>query len=111
MSRVAPRMRHGETQRVNAWNRSALGLLVTFLDRHGRPDPAAILAGFACVSPTSAPTVPELGTAITHLRDVLGNETYEALARKGEMMTNAGMVAYAYDQIDQARTELEAVSE
>ena len=33
-----------------------------------------------------------------------------ALARKGETMTTAEMVAYAYDQIDQARTELKAVS-
>jgi hypothetical protein len=42
---------------------------------------------------------------------VLGEATYESLARKGETMTTAAMVAYAYDQIDQARTELNAVSE
>jgi len=41
------------------------------------------------------------------VRDVLGDQTYESLARKGEMMTTAAMVTYAYDQIDQARTELE----
>jgi hypothetical protein len=29
------------------------------------------------------------------------------LARKGEAMTTAAMANYAYDQIDQARTELE----
>ena len=52
----------------------------------------------------------ELGTAITHLRDVLGEATYESLARKGETMTTAEMVTYAYDQIDQARAELNAVS-
>jgi hypothetical protein len=28
----------------------------------------------------------------------------------GEVMTTAAMVSYAYDQIDQARTELTAVS-
>jgi hypothetical protein len=44
------------------------------------------------------------------VRDVLGNETYESLARKGEAMTTAEIVAYAYDQIDQARAELNAVS-
>jgi hypothetical protein len=49
-------------------------------------------------------------TVITHLRDVLGNQTYESLARNGETMTTAAMAAYAYDQIDQARTELNAVS-
>jgi hypothetical protein len=30
--------------------------------------------------------------------------------RKGETMTTAEMVTYAYDQIDQARAELNAVS-
>jgi hypothetical protein len=53
---------------------------------------------------------PEIDTAITHLRDVLGEATYESLAHKGETMTTAAMVTYAYDQIDQARTELNAVS-
>ena len=38
---------------------------------------------------------------------MLGEATYESLAREGETMTTAAMVAYAYDQIDQARTELE----
>ena len=55
--------------------------------------------------------VPEITTATAHLRDVLGDQTYESLARKGETMTTAAMVAYAYDQIDQARSELNAVSE
>ena len=44
------------------------------------------------------------------MRDVLGDQTYESLARKGETMTTAAMVTYAYDQIDQARTELNGVS-
>jgi hypothetical protein len=55
----------------------------------------------------TAAGLPELGTAITHLREVLGDQTYESLARKGETMTTAEMVTYAYDQIDQARTELD----
>ena len=57
-----------------------------------------------------AAALPEITTAITHLRDVLGEATYESLARKGETMTTAAMATYAYDQIDQARTELNAVS-
>ena len=57
--------------------------------------------------PSSAAAVPEITTAITHLREVLGEATYESLARKGETMTTAAMATYAYDQIDQARTELE----
>jgi hypothetical protein len=32
---------------------------------------------------------------------------YEALARKGETMSTAAMATCAYDQIEQARTELE----
>jgi hypothetical protein len=36
--------------------------------------------------------------------------TYESLAHKGETMTTAAIATYAYDQIDQARAELEAVS-
>jgi hypothetical protein len=56
------------------------------------------------------PALPEFSTAITHLPDAVGEATYESLARKGETMTTAAMATYAYDQIDQARTELEAVS-
>jgi hypothetical protein len=56
-------------------------------------------------------TLPELGTAITHLREVLGDERYESLARKGETMTITAMVTYVYDQIDLARAERNAVSE
>jgi hypothetical protein len=52
-------------------------------------------------------TLPELEVTIAHLRSVLSDQTYESLARKGETMTTAAMVTYAYDQIDQARTQLE----
>ena len=44
------------------------------------------------------------------LRDVLGDQIYESLAHKGETMTAADMATYAYDQIDQAQAELNAVS-
>jgi hypothetical protein len=64
----------------------------------------------AALSPFSAAAVPEITAAITHLRDVLGDQTYESLAHEGEAMTTAEMATYAYDQIDQARTELNAVS-
>src|SRR5262245_51103072 len=49
----------------------------------------------------------ELLTTIAHLREVLGDKTYESFARKGEAVSMAAIAAYAYDQIDQARTELE----
>ena len=34
----------------------------------------------------------------------------ESLTRKGETMTTAAMATYAYDQIDQARAELDQPS-
>lgn len=89
---------------------AALAILAVVLDRVGRYEPAATIAGYAAVNPMAPTTLPELGTAITHLREVLGGQTYELFARKGETMTIATIVTYAYDQIDQARTELNAVS-
>jgi hypothetical protein len=86
--------------------RFPLAVLAVLFDRLGRYEPAATVAGFA-LSPGAAAGVPEITTAIAHLRDVLGEPTYESLARKGETMTTAAIATYAYDQIDQARTELE----
>jgi hypothetical protein len=84
-----------------------LGTLAAFFDRFGRYEPAATIAGFAATSPLAAlPALAEFGTAIAHLRDVLGETTYESLARKGDAMTIAEIVTYAYDQMDQARAEL-----
>ena len=81
-------------------------VLATFPDRLGRYEPAATIAGFA-VNPFTRAAYPEINTAIAHLREVLGDPAYESHAQAGETMTTAAMAAYAYDQIDQARTELE----
>jgi len=89
--------------------RVPLAVLAALFDRLGRYEPAATIAGFA-LSPIAAAGVPEITTAITHLRAVLGDQTYESLARKRETMTTAAVATYAYDQIDQARAELNAVS-
>ena len=86
--------------------RSPLGTLSSFLDRLGHFEAAATLAGYG-LSPLAAAAVPELLSAIAHLREVLGDEAYESLARRGEAMTMAAIAAYAYDEIDQARTHLE----
>jgi hypothetical protein len=86
--------------------RAPLAILAAFFDRLGRYEPAATISGFA-VNPLAAPGIPEINIAIAHLREVLGDRSYESLARKGESMTTAGMAMYAYGQIDQARTELE----
>jgi hypothetical protein len=86
--------------------RSPLAVLASLLNRLGRHEPAATIAGYA-FGPLITAFMPEFDTLITHLRDVLGDQTYESLAGKGETMTTAAMATYAYDQIDQARTELE----
>jgi predicted ATPase/class 3 adenylate cyclase len=98
----------------DAGNTSQVGVpltvLTALLDRLGRYEPAAVIAGFA-VDPLSTASFPAITTTITHLRDVLGDQAYESLARRGKTMTPAEMATYAYDQIDQARAELNAVSE
>lgn len=83
-------------------------MLAALLARLGLTEPAAIIAGFAFGGLTKG-WIPELGRAVKHLRAVLGGQTYESLARKGESMTTAAMAAYAFDQIDQARAKLTAV--
>jgi hypothetical protein len=83
---------------------SPLAVLAAFFDRLGHYESAAIIAGFAVASPFAAAWGISISTAIAHLREVLGDQTYESLACKGETMTTAEMANYAYDQIDQART-------
>jgi predicted ATPase len=89
--------------------RSPLTNLAIFLDRVGRHQPAATIAGFA-FSPLTVTSFPNINKTIAHLRQVLGEQVYQSLAQTGAEMTTAAMVTYAYDQIDQARSELNAVS-
>jgi predicted ATPase len=89
---------------------SPLGALAAFFNQLGRHEPAATVAGFAAVNPLAALLFPEITTAITNLHDVLGDAVYESLAHDGEAMTTGEMVAYAHDQIDQARAALADVS-
>jgi predicted ATPase len=89
--------------------RAPMAILSTVLDRMGRYEPAATIAGFAS-TPFTVATYPELSTTTAHLRDVLGDQNYESLAHKGETMSTAEIATYAYDQIDQARAELDGVS-
>ncbi|OBH40492.1 ATP-binding protein [Mycobacterium mantenii] len=90
--------------------RNPLAILASLLEGLGHHEQAAIISGFASTDFSRA-SYPQLNAAIAHLRDVLGDQTYESLARQGETMTPADMVAYAYDQIDQALAELNAASE
>jgi hypothetical protein len=88
--------------------RSPLAVMAVFFDRLGRHEAAATTAGYAHNLLT--PLFTEIDATNKHLRAVLGNENYERLARAGAAMNMVDMVAYAYDQIDQARASLADVS-
>jgi predicted ATPase len=90
--------------------RIPLASLAACLDKLRRAEGAAVIAGFSSSSFTRA-WLPELATAIAHLREVLGDQSYDELAKQGAEMTTAAVVACAYDEIDQARAALNAVSE
>jgi hypothetical protein len=89
--------------------RLAMATLSTVLDRMGRYEPAATIAGFAS-TPFVMASFPELSRTTAHLRTVLGEHDYESLAHKGETMSTAEIATYAYDEIDQARAALAGVS-
>ncbi len=82
-----------------------LAVLTALLDRLGRHEPAAVIAGCAG-DPFSVAGFPEITATVAHLREILGDQTFEILAREGKAMTNAEMAAYAFDQIDWARGQL-----
>jgi hypothetical protein len=101
------RNHHDSGNTVQVWD--GLAVLAGLLDRFGRHDAAATIGGIA-FNPLIVAWHPETATAITHVRGVLGDQTYEALAQTGRAMSIAEMVAYAYDQIDRMRAELNAAS-
>jgi predicted ATPase len=86
-----------------------LAILAALFDHLGKHQQAATISGFAATAMTRA-SYPQIITTITHLREVLGDKTYESLARKGETMTTGAMVTYAYDQISQTQLELTPTS-
>jgi predicted ATPase len=104
--RLAIRRYHDAGNTANM--RVAHAELASLFYRLGRHEPAATIAGFA-FSPLTA-ALPEFSATIAGLRDLLGDPTYELLSGNGETMTTAAMATYAYDQIDQARPEANAVS-
>jgi predicted ATPase len=85
--------------------RTPLAILAILLDRLGFLEPAATIGEFGA-TPLSRAAYPEIDGVLAHLREVLGDETYATLAQNGMNMTNAGMVAYAFEQIDLARANL-----
>ena len=90
--------------------RTPLAILAVFFDRLGRYESAATISEFAA-SPLARTSIDEFSTTIAHLRRVLGDAAFESFSRTGASMTNAAMATYAFDQIDQARAELNAASE
>jgi hypothetical protein len=114
--------RHGDAQSALEYLRLAIGnyhdcgntstlriplaSLAACLDRLGHSEGAAVIGGYASGHLARA-WLPELGTAIAHLREVLGEQRYAELSEKGAAMTTATVVSYAYGEIDQARAELE----
>ena len=82
-----------------------LSMIAVFLDRFGRHEAAATIMGLGDV-PGSRLSFPEVDSAITHLREVLGDQSYESFARDGAAMTTAAIVAFAFDEIDRARADL-----
>jgi hypothetical protein len=67
-----------------------LAELAVIPHRLRRHEAAATIAGSAPTPLTKAH--PEFNAAITHLREVIGDQTYESLAHKGETMTAAEIV-------------------
>jgi predicted ATPase len=90
-----------------AFLHSTLANLAAILDRMGHFDPAAVVVSFAARNPMALISNPHVAAVINDVRANLDAQTYESLAGEGESMSPAAMVAYAYDQIDQARAELE----
>jgi hypothetical protein len=88
--------------------RTLLGILAALFHQLERYEPAATIAGHAATNAVATHDFfAQFGIAVSQLLTVLGEQTYESLTRKGEAMTTAEAVTYAFDQIDQARTELE----
>jgi tetratricopeptide (TPR) repeat protein len=85
---------------------SPLAYLAQILHQVGHFDSAAVVASFAALNPMTITSIPQLTDTIRHIRASLDPHRYAVLARKGETMTPSAMVTYAYEQIDQARTEL-----
>ena len=105
LDHIGRAIRHLQDSGNTVTLRSPLTNFAILLDRIGRHEPAATVAGFA-FSPLTAASFPTINTALAHLREVLGLDEYESLAHRGEAMTTVAMVTYAYEQIDLARTEL-----
>ncbi|OCB57027.1 cyclase [Mycobacterium vulneris] len=87
--------------------RSGLGLLATVLDQMGHHESAATINGFAA-SALARASFPEITAAVTHLKEVLGDERYRSLSMAGAAMSTTEITDYAFDTIARVRSELAA---
>ena len=87
-----------------------MAMIAILFDRLGRYEPAATIMGYGDV-PGSRLVFPEVDSVIAHLCEIFGDQVYESLARKGGSMTIAAIMMYAFDEIEQARTELNVAAE
>ena len=60
--------------------RTALAVLAAVLDGLGHREAAATIGGFA-ISQLATLSFPEINTAVAHLREILGDQIYQSLAR------------------------------
>ncbi len=88
-----------------ATSRSPLANLAGVLYRLGRHEAAAVIADFAD-DPLSRMAFSDITATIAGLREALGADRYETLARVGRAMTKVAMSYHAIEQIDMARAEL-----
>jgi predicted ATPase len=91
-----------------AMARSPMAVLAVFLDRLGRHEPAAVIAGYVAPNPMTRSAYPELATLADHLGAVLGADRYNDLTDRGATMTATEAVHHAFAEIDNARQVLPA---
>ncbi|MCA4722897.1 ATP-binding protein [Mycolicibacterium fortuitum] len=104
---IAQTVRHYYDSGTTELMRVTLGLLAALLVRLGIHEPATTIMGFTTAA-IGYPSFPEISAAITHLRNVLGEERYQSLAMAGATMTTTEIADYAFEQIDRGRSHLAA---
>ncbi len=84
---------------------AAFAVLASVLDQLELHEAAATISTRAA-TPFAGAAYPPIHRTVARLRDVLGDETFERFALRGESMSNATLAAYALEQIDSARAHL-----
>ncbi len=87
--------------------RHVLAILAVMLDRFGRCESAATIAGFS-VNPFIAATFPETGALTAHLREVLGDRSFAEHRTAGASMPVIAMLDYSDREIAELRREIAA---